>query len=144
MRSLARLALVAALLAGSSVLAATGPVAAQEDAGEEVTFSSTCQQLRCFFEVNEAPEDVGNVSEVRWSFGPDQANETGNPVRHTFPEPGTFEVSVLVEGEEDEQGNLTTATGEGQVTVREGEVPWSALGFGAAAFVGSIVLARAT
>jgi hypothetical protein len=43
MRSAAKLGLVVALLAGSALLGSAGTVLAQED--EELSFSSTCQQL---------------------------------------------------------------------------------------------------
>lgn len=136
MRSLARLALALTLLLGAS-LAATA--AAQDDG---VSFSSTCQQLRCFFELDETPAAIeGNVTEVEWTFGPNGTNETGNPVRHTFPSPGTYDVSVQVTGEGE---NATRVNGTGEVTVSEGEVPWSAVAFGAVALVASIGLARAT
>lgn len=137
MRSLARFALAAALLVGAS-LAATA--AAQDE--DDVSFSSTCQQLRCFFEIDEPPAAIeGNVTEVEWTFGPNGTNETGNPVRHTFPSPGTYDVSVQVTGE---GPNATTVNGTGEVTVASGEVPWTALGFGVVALVGSIALARMT
>lgn len=146
MRSLARLALAAALVTGFG-LALCGTAVAQEDEGDDgdgVAFSSTCQQLQCYFEVSD-PGIEGNVSQVQWTFGPNGTNETGNPVLHDFPEPGTYDVSVLVEGEAgNESQNATTASGSGQVTVSEGEVPWSALVFGAVALVGSIGLARMT
>ena len=141
MRSLARIALVASLLAAGIGLAA-GTTAAQ-DGDAEASVSHTCMQLQCNFEVEEAPDSIeGNITRVEWTFGPDGENETGNPVEHRFPEPGTYDVTVVVEGEGGE--NATRATTTSEVTVSEAEVPWTAVWAGVLAFVGSIVLARMT
>lgn len=138
MRSLARIALAAALVTGLGL--ATIGVAAAQDGGGEAAFSHTCQQLRCYFEVTD-PGVEGNVSGIEWTFAPNGTTKAGNPVEHTFSEPGTYNVSVLVEGEGE---NATTASASGQVSVSEGEVPWSALVFGVVALIGSVALARLT
>lgn len=144
MRSLAMLALAAVLATGAGLLAVGGPAVAQDDDGDEVSFSSTCQQLRCFFELTSVPQAMqGNVTEVEWTFGPNGTTKTGDPVEHAFPEAGTFDVSVTVEGGPD-ANDTRRANASSQVTVSGGEVPWSAVGFGAVALVGSVLLARAT
>lgn len=140
MRSLARFALALGLVAGLTLLAVPGTATAQED--QASTFSWECQQLRCFFEVEQAPPGIeGNITEVEWSFGSEGENATGNPVRYTFAQPGTYNVSVVVHGEGNDTAGVSASQ---QVQVSSGQVPWSALGFGAAALVGSVVLARAT
>lgn len=139
MRPLAAAGLALVLLAGSLLV---GPAGAQAD-GEELSFDSTCQQLRCFFEIENAEALEGNVSEVEWTFGPNETTETGNPVRYTFPEPGTYDVKVTVTSDlGDNATRQANATGEVRVT--SGEVPWSAVIFGVVALVASVALARAT
>lgn len=140
MRPAAKLGLAIALLAGSSLLAAVGPAAAQEDGS--LSFSSTCDQLRCYFEAEGEEALEGNVSEIEWTFGPNDTTKTGSPVLHTFPEPGTYDVRLTVES--GEANDTTRANATGEVTVSQGEVPWIAVGFGAAALVASVALARAT
>lgn len=139
MRPVTKLGLVVALLAGSSLLAAAGTVASQ---GEDLSFSSTCHQLRCQFEAEGQQALEGNVSSIEWTFGPNGTTKTGSPVEHAFQGPGTYDVRLEVTT--GETNNTTTANTTGQVTVSSGEVPWSAVAFGVVALAGSIVLARAT
>ncbi|PSG96976.1 hypothetical protein BRD56_07815 [Thermoplasmatales archaeon SW_10_69_26] len=140
MRSAAKLGLVVALLAGSALLGSAGTVLAQED--EELSFSSTCQQLRCYFEAEGEEALTGNVTEITWTLGPNGTTATGSPVEHDFAEPGTYDVELSVTSGEGNETTTVNATGE--VTVAKGEIPWIAVGFGAAALAGSILLARAT
>jgi PKD repeat protein len=142
MRSAAKVGLAVALLAGSALLATVSAAGAQAEEDGQVSFSSTCDQLRCYFEAEGTESLEGNVSRVEWTFGPNGTTETGSPVLHTFSEPGTYDVQLTVTSGE---GNDTVeANATGGVTVARGEVPWIAVGFGAAALVGSVILARAT
>lgn len=150
MRSARTAALALTLLVGS--LAGLSTAIAQDGSTtDELSFDWTCHALVCQFETTNAEQAVeGNVTAVDWTFGPDGNTTSGNPVEHTFPEPGTYDVTVTVTGNATGNGtdngtaNASTATTTGEVSVSNNEVPWMALGVGAAALVGSLALARMT
>lgn len=155
MRTVATLALALALLTIPAPLGAgPTPVAAQDaddqpeddDGGEqaELSFTSNCLQLRCQFEAIDPDAAVGgNASSIEWTFDPDGATASGNPVVHTFEQPGTYEVQLTVMGNATENGTLQ-ANATDEVSVVGQQIPWEALALGLAAVLGAIVLARMT
>lgn len=155
MRSPASLGLAALLLLSAALAFLSGPVRSQ-DPDYQLSFDWSCHQLRCQFEVPNATEAVeGNVTEIAWSFGPNGTSKTGNPVSHTFPSPGTYDVTVVVtaEGDDNGTGNSTgnsTDGGPGQasvtqpVRVSQASTPWAAVVLGLGALAGSVVLSRLT
>lgn len=152
MRRLALTALAAMALAGL-LLAPTG-VLAQNDTNETdttpeagpgtATFEVRCDQLRCTFDASNATMANTSIASYDWAFG-DGSSGSGEVTEHTYVDVGTYDVTLTLEGADGTSTNQTrTVNATADRHGNDDTVPWSALGVGAIALVGSIVIARTT
>lgn len=139
-----RLALAAWTLAAAFVVAglAAPAIATSHQDGPDPSFTVACHQVRCVFDASNSTLPGEEIAEHRWSFG-DGNTGTGEVRNHIYAAPGTYNVTLEIEGE---NGTTAETTREIRVLADRPEdpdqPPWSALGVGVAVFGGTVLLVR--
>jgi PKD repeat protein len=70
------------------------------------SFTSSCNGLACTFTSTSTDTD-GTITNYAWNLG--DGNGTGNPVQHTYPAPGTYQVTLTVT--DDDGATAATTSG---------------------------------
>lgn len=139
-----RLALAAWTLAAAFVLVGlAGPATAtSHQDGADASFTVACHQVRCVFDASNATLPGEEIAEHRWSFG-DGNSGTGEVTNHVYASPGTYNVTLEVEGENETTAETTRAIRVLADRPAEPDAPpWAALGVGVAVLAGTVFLVR--
>lgn len=106
-------------------------------------FEVDCREVRCTFDAREITIENASIQTYEWDFGDGDTGE-GPLVNHTYTDPGTYEVTLSMTTDDGEARNRTQTVEVTADRPDQGSVPWGGLALGAAALIGSLLLARLT